>query len=56
MIRLILNEGIKHFVDENLSSFKIDELFAICSYVPPWHNDNQAIVRENFKHLFVYYP
>lgn len=50
------NKGIKHFVDNNLLSFKMDELFAICSYVPQWHNDNQAITRENFKHLFVYYP
>jgi len=30
--------------------------FAICNYVPPWHDDNQKLVRENFKHCFVYYP
>ena len=30
--------------------------FAICSYVPPWHNDNEDLVRRSFKHLFVYYP
>ena len=30
--------------------------FAICSYVPPWGGDNQELVRQSFKHLFVYYP
>lgn len=32
------------------------ELFAICSYVPPWHDDNEELVRRAFKHLFVFYP
>ncbi len=30
--------------------------FAICNYVPPWRGDNQKLVRENFRHIFVYYP
>lgn len=33
-----------------------DTTFAICSYVPPWHNDNVALARANFKNVFTYYP
>ncbi len=36
---------------------KIDKIhFAICSYVPPWGGNNEELVRENFEHLFIYYP
>lgn len=47
---------IKEFIQTELPRFKDEKLFAICSYVPPWHDDNEKLVRENFKHLFVYYP
>jgi len=30
--------------------------FAICNYVPPWIDDNEKLVRDNFRHLFVFYP
>ncbi len=30
--------------------------FAICNYVPHWYDDNEKIVRDNFRHLFVFYP
>ena len=30
--------------------------FAICNYVPPWHGDNESIVKNTFKHVFVFYP
>jgi len=30
--------------------------FAICALVPPWHDDNEKLVRNAFEHLFVYYP
>lgn len=30
--------------------------FAICSYVPPWGDDNMKLVKENWKNVFVYYP
>lgn len=33
-----------------------DPHFAICNYVPPWGADNEKLVRERFRHLFVYYP
>jgi hypothetical protein len=47
---------IKEWVDRELPKYKKEELFAICSFVPPWHGDNQRIVRENFLDVFVYYP
>lgn len=31
-------------------------VFAICSYVPPWHGDNRAMARAAFENLFVFYP
>jgi hypothetical protein len=33
-----------------------DRIFAICSYVPPWKNDNMSICRHTFKNVFTYYP
>ncbi|MDD5651627.1 MAG: hypothetical protein PHF86_14630 [Candidatus Nanoarchaeia archaeon] len=52
------NKGIKHFIDETFPLLSLEQknIFAICSYVPPWYNDNEALVRANFQHLFVYYP
>jgi hypothetical protein len=48
--------SINEWIDKELSKYKKEELFAICSYVPPWHHDNEKLVRENFKHLFIFYP
>ena len=53
---IYFNKGIKHFIDNTLTLFQAQNLFAICSYVPPWYNDNQKLAREHFEHLFVYYP
>lgn len=30
--------------------------FAICNYVPPWHGDNEKMVKDAFRDVFVYYP
>jgi hypothetical protein len=49
-------KSIKEWIDKELSKYDKKDLFAICSYVPPWVNDNEKLVRENFKNLFVYYP
>lgn len=34
----------------------IDPVFAICSYVPPWGEDNMKITQLAFTHAFTYYP
>lgn len=47
---------IEDFIAEHLASFDQDTTFAICSYVPPWHGDNQRMVREAFRNVFAYYP
>lgn len=47
---------IREWIEKELPKYDKDELFAICSYVPPWHDDNERLVRENFRHVFVYYP
>ena len=30
--------------------------FAICNYVPPWEDDNERLVAEAFRHMFIFYP
>lgn len=47
---------ISQFVEQIAPSFDQSTTFAICSYVPPWHDDNNALVRAAFKNLFTYYP
>lgn len=47
---------IADFIDKHGSGFHQETTFAICSYVPPWHNDNMALAREHFKNVFTYYP
>jgi len=47
---------IQDFIEKELPKIKDENLFAICSYVPPWHGDNEKLVRENFRHCFIYYP
>lgn len=47
---------IEEFISRHASSYDRQETFAICSYVPPWHGDNGAMVRARFKHCFVFYP
>lgn len=47
---------IREFLERHLSEFDQDTTFAICSYVPPWHDDNMKLARESFKNVFTYYP
>lgn len=51
-----LVKTIADFSENDAKQLDLDRTFAICSYVPPWHGDNQAIARATFKNLFVYYP
>ena len=48
--------SIKEWIEKELPKYNKEELFAICSYVPPWHDDNQKLCRENFLDMFAYYP
>ena len=47
---------IREFVDGDAKSLNMPETFAICSYVPPWGEDNMALVRSTFRNVFTYYP
>lgn len=47
---------IKSFIEKYAEKYDKKETFAICSYVPPWHDDNIKLVRENFLNVFTYYP
>ena len=53
---IIYRKSIAQFITENLHEFNLDETFAICNYVPPWHNDNGKLVRNAFKNVYVFYP
>ena len=43
------------FIDRGCDGLIDGPVFAICSYVPNWHGENRAKVRESFEHVFVYY-
>lgn len=47
---------ISEFIAKHLPDFDQKTTFAICSYVPPWHDDNRRLAREAFENVFVYYP
>lgn len=47
---------IREFLDRHLADFDQDTTFAICSYVPPWCDDNMKLARDSFKNVFTYYP
>ena len=47
---------IREFIEGHAGDLDRKTTFAICSYVPPWHDDNQKLVREHFQNVFVYYP
>lgn len=53
---IIIEKNIRQFIEENIKDYDLEETFAICSYVPDWGDKNNALVREKFKNLFVYYP
>ena len=44
------------FIEKYASELDQDTTFAICSYVPPWRDDNMALTRGAFKNVFTYYP
>lgn len=50
------NMPISKFIEAHGPEFDQDTTFAICSYVPPWHDDNMALARQHFKNVFTYYP
>lgn len=57
--RLFLGNAIHHnmTIKDFVKGEKIENPhFAICSYVPPWHGDNEKIVRDTFRHMFIFYP
>lgn len=47
---------IWEFIEEHADSLDMETTFAICSYVPPWRNDNMLLARTAFKNVFTYYP
>ncbi|MEK1908148.1 MAG: hypothetical protein AAAB13_20440 [Pseudomonas sp.] len=47
---------ISDFVSKHVRNLDMDTTFAICSYVPPWHDDNRSLARQTFKNVFTYYP
>lgn len=48
---------IANFIEEHGASFDQARTFAICSYVPSWHqSDNMRLARESFQNVFTYYP
>lgn len=47
---------IATFISRHIHDFDQNTTFAICSYVPPWHNDNVDLARSSFKNVFTYYP
>lgn len=48
--------SIAEFIEKHAAEFDHARTFAICSYVPPWHNDNLELARHAFKNVFTYYP
>jgi len=48
--------SIESFIQNHCREKREDPNFAICCYVPPWHQDNEALVRKHFDHVFVFYP
>lgn len=51
----IFDMSIEDFIKQHGRSFKKKETFAICSYVPKWHN-GMELIRSNFENMFIYYP
>lgn len=47
---------IQEFVEQYREICTGRNVFAICNYVPPWGADNEKLVRETFRNLYVFYP
>lgn len=52
----IFEMPISEFIERHSGELDKSKTFAICSYVPPWHDDNIKLVRENFTNVFTFYP
>lgn len=48
--------SIGEFIAKHAADFDQKRTFAICSYVPPWGDDNMKLARDAFKNVFTYYP
>lgn len=48
--------SISDFLREHASIYDVDTSFAICSYVPDWHDNNMKLVRDAFRNVFTFYP
>lgn len=53
---IVYEMSISNFIKDYISDLDLDTCFAICNYVPPWHDDNMKLVRNNFVNVFCYYP
>lgn len=53
---VIFNKKISDFIKEDIADLDLNTTFAICSYVPPWYDDNIDLVKRTFKNVFTYYP
>lgn len=47
---------IKQFIDAHVDSLDLTTTFAILNWVPPWIDDNNALVRQAFRNMFILYP
>lgn len=47
---------IRKWIEEHAPTYRDGPTFAICSYVPPWCDDNRKLVREAFDSVFTFYP
>jgi len=48
--------SISDYIKNHIGDLNLKDTFAICSYVPPWGDDNMKLARENFLNVFTYYP
>lgn len=48
---------IEEFI-QNIDAMELDlnEVFAICSYVPNWEAKNRELVRHHFENVYTFYP
>lgn len=44
------------YIETQVAGLDKNTSFAICSYVPPWHDDNRKLVRQSFDNVFTFYP
>lgn len=48
--------SIADFIERFVPSLDLNETFAICSYVPPWHGGSRNLARKAFPNVFSFYP